>query len=188
MIKVNERQKLNALLGFLHKTTWSVDKNIACDYEICENTAVLFLSIKFHASKPEYIFKRMNKIKDYKLKIVLVLLDSPNYNHTLRELYRTVDFTIVLAKNYEECANYIKSFEIAQNKSINVIRNKEKTIDNFLLEIPGINKENVVLLKSKYSSLKEILLTSADELAKLPGISKEKAKNVENFFKISLKK
>jgi len=134
-IKVKKCQEGNGLLTFLSKTMWEFDDEITCDYQINEKVSVLFISIKYHVTKPEYILRRIQKNKSLRLNIVLIWLDSPNSISVLRELYAIIPYTIVLAKNCEECANYIKNFVYAEQNIMEICSSREKNTDNFLSEL-----------------------------------------------------
>lgn len=182
MIKVNRVQEGNGLLKCLNRTSWVYNSEISCDYEINESVSVLFLSLKYHASKPEYIFKRIRKNKEYKVNVVLIQLDVPNFNFTLQELYRDIPYIMVLSRNNEESANYIRSLDLANVKSINTIRNKEAGVDNFLGEIPVTNITDVTIVKSSFKNLKELIDVDQNTLEKLPGFGKKKARSVLEYF------
>lgn len=180
MIKVNKLQKGNGLMGFM-KANYVYEDGLTCDFEINKKISVLFLSIKFYVSHPEYILKRITKLGDYKLNVVMVLLDATNFEHTLRELYRIIPSTIVCCKNYEECANYIKNFSVAEQNITDICSVKEKTVNNFLCALLKTKENNFACFKSKYKNIKDILLSNQTEFEKIPGISKQKAKSMENF-------
>ncbi|KAL6121933.1 swi10 [Nucleospora cyclopteri] len=184
MIKVSSLQNGNALLQFLSKTLWFYDESLTCDYEINNSTAILFLSLKFYASKPEYIFKRINKIKDYRVKLLLLQIDTPQFNKSLREVYRMVPLTVVLCQNSEEAARYIRGFDIAEKRSIDILRNKESSINGFLNEIPKIKTSDISVLKTKFNNLQELIRASASEIADCYGIGMKKAEEIRKYFKM----
>jgi DNA excision repair protein ERCC-1 len=175
MIKVNQSQRGNNLLQYLVTATWHYDSMVCADYEINSSIAIAFLSLKFHACRPEYIYKRLNKLKNAKLEVLMVLLDVPSYNNSLQELYRMVPIPIVACKSYEECARYIKAFESNSKKSTDILRKKESTADTFIESFPKINKSNVVNIKQCFSSIQDLFNSNERNLANLHGMGKTKA-------------
>lgn len=183
MIKVSLLQRGNKLLELLSTASWHYDASVSADYEINFSTHILFLSLKFHASKPEYIHKRVNRLKPAKLRILLVLLDTPNYNTTLKELFRTVSLGIVLCKNYDECARYLRGFDICSRRSSEVLRRKAPTVNSFLEAFPKISKSNSTALQDSFGSIQELFCSSERDLADVPGMGKGKAQSFVEYLK-----
>lgn len=180
MIKVAAIQRGNKLIEYLGTTPWHYDASCSADYEINLSTYILFLSLKFHNAKPEYIHRRIAKLKDARIQVLIVLIDTPNFNTTLQELFRTVSITIVLCRTYEECAKYIRGFEICSKRSSDVLRRKESTINVFLQTLGKVNKTDSVNLQSHFSTLREILMASERELSSVQGIGRTKAEQLKN--------
>lgn len=188
MIKVSLLQRGNKLLEYLSSTTWHYDSSCSADYEINFSTLVLFLSLKFHSAKPEYIYKRIAKLKDAKLKILMVLIDTPNYNTTLQVLFRKVPITIVTCKNYDECAKYMKGFDFSTKRGTEVLRRKESGIDNFLQAFPRINKSDSVNIQRSFHTILDFIKADEKEISNIVGIGKNKAQQVQNYLKKPFKK
>lgn len=178
MIKVSNLQRGNRLLDFLNKASWHYDASISADYDVGFNISILFLSLKFHASKPEYIYKRIKKLKPKKLQVVLILLDTPNYNTILEELFDRLEFKIILCKSYDECSRYLRGFDISSKRSSDILRKKKSTADSFLEAFPKINKSNSTIIQSSYENIQELFKKSQNELAKLFNVGKEKAESL----------
>jgi DNA excision repair protein ERCC-1 len=50
--------------------------DILPDYEVGQTSCVVFLSLKYHRLKPEYIFERIKSIKyQYILRVILCIVD-----------------------------------------------------------------------------------------------------------------
>lgn len=175
MIKIAMLQRGNKLIDYLGSSTWHYDASCSADYEINFSTLVLFLSLKFHAAKPEYIHRRVGKLKDAKLRVLLVLIDTPNFNTVLQELFRSVPITIILCRTYDECAKYIKGFDLCSKRGLEVLRNKESTTDTFLQTFGKINKTDSGVLQARFGSLLELLKADERELSGIAGIGKLKA-------------
>lgn len=187
MIKVSNLQRGNKLLEFLSAAAWHYDGSLTSDYEIGQFIRILFLSLKFHAAKPEYIHKRIKKMKESKLQILLILVDTPNYNTILEELFRTINIKIILCKNYDECSRYLKGFDICSRRTSDILRKKESTLDNFIESFPKINKNNSVILQSAFTNLQDMFGTDENDLSRLFGMSKEKATLFHSYLNKSFK-
>lgn len=177
MIKVAMLQRGNKVLEYLSSLSWSFDASCCGDYEINFSTLVLFLSLKFHAAKPEYIHKRISKLKPAKLRVLLILIDTPNYNSTLQELFKNVTIPIILCKSYEECGKYIKGFDICSKRSSEVLRRKDSTIETFLEAFPKVNKTDANTLQKTFSSVQDLFNSAESKLPKVFGFSKLKSES-----------
>lgn len=184
MIKVSRVQQGNPLLSYLNNTLWHYDSNTSADYEINGSTAILFLSLKFHACKPEYIYKRINKIKEFRLKIVLVLIDVPNYNISLRELFNMIPFAIITCRSYEECSRYLRGFDLASMRSAEALRRRETSVEQVLLSIPRVNKTDVSNIRKTCKTVQEVIHTPTIVLSRIPGIGPIKAQLIAEYFKM----
>lgn len=182
MIKVAMCQRGNKLLEFLTTTSFSFDSSVNGDYEV-GTTSLLFLSLKFHATKPEYIHKRIAKWKNSKLRIIMVYVDVHNYHKILEELFATLSITIVVCKNYEECSKYLRGFDICCRRSSQVLRKKESTVDNFLEAFPKMNKTNSEIIQGKFNTLQDFISCDTNSLSVLFGIGTEKARSISSYFK-----
>lgn len=57
------------------KVPWEYDDSIIPDYVMGRTTCALFLSIKYHALKPDYIADRIKALgKLYELRVLLVMV------------------------------------------------------------------------------------------------------------------
>ena len=178
MIKIATVQRGNPVLGFLVNTKWQYSSNTTADYEINNKTAVLFLSLKFHACKPEYIFKRLNRLKEFRVTIVMIYIDVLNFELTLRELFSMLPYIIITCKSYEECARYLRGLDIASARPVEVLRCKETSIDQFLISIPKINKTDVINLRKSYHTLQDLFRSPEHVLSRASGIGPTKAHSI----------
>lgn len=76
-ILVNTKQKGNPLLKSINNIPWEFDESIVPDYVVGKTACVLFLSIRYHQLKPDYIQERLKMLgKMYELRILLVQVDT----------------------------------------------------------------------------------------------------------------
>lgn len=116
-ILVNKLQTDNPLLKSLVNVNWSyVESRHDYDYYV-NNRNVLFLSLKYHKLKPEYITKRMKPLVK-KDAILIFIIDVPsNYDNILRDINKIClynEFTLLVAFSFQEAAKYLTF--LAQNK------------------------------------------------------------------------
>lgn len=188
MIKVAPLQRGNKLIEYLSSTVWQFDSSCSADYEINFSTLILFLSLKFHSAKPEYIHKRLAKLKQAKLRVLMVLIDTPSFNTTLQELFRTIPITIILCKTYEECSKYIKGFDLCSKRGSEVLKKRESTVDAFLQSFSKINKTDSITLQRKYRTLKDLFDANEKDLSNVIGIGKIKAQQLKSYLFKSFKR
>ncbi len=187
MIYVSDTQRGNELLNYLSVSSWVYSSTILADYEINYTTSILFLSLKYFVAKPEYIYERISKIHPKQVNVLLILLDVPNFNLSLRELFKNTQMTCILCRSYQECSYYIKGFSKATNKSFEKIRKKNKGIDAFIESIAKINKTDCINLKTMFSNLQDIFKASKEELSKVPGLGTTKSEMIMKYFTMPFK-
>ncbi|XP_026684264.1 DNA excision repair protein ERCC-1 [Diaphorina citri] len=128
-ILVNPRQKGNPLLKHIGKVPWEYDDSIIPDYVMGRTTCALFLSIKYHALKPDYIADRIKALgKLYELRVLLVMVDSKDPHHALKYLTRVCllcDLTLMLAWSPEEAGEMIETYKVFENKPPDLIMEKQ---------------------------------------------------------------
>lgn len=185
MIKVSPVQTGNNVLNYLSQTTWHYDNAISADYEINSTIGVLFLSLRFHSCKPEYIHRRINRLWPYKLQVLLVHVDVQNYSKSIRELFGTVSLTMVLGFSTEECSRYLQGLNLS-NRSVNAIRRKDADPETFLNSFPRINKTDVQKIVEKHSTLEQFF-RDAEKAESIQGIGKTKAQNILKYLNMEFR-
>lgn len=188
MLQISVKQKGNNVIDFLKEIPWTFNETITTDYEINTSISIIFISIRFHLCKPEYIYKKIKSQRKYKVQVLLVLVDVKNYEKCTEELFYVADkygFTMVLAFSNEEAGKYIKSFALP--KSINMIRKKPSSereqIVEFITAFPKFNKTDAVQLMNSSSSVFD-LVKNIDDMKHVFGLGDKKI----NFFKFYLDK
>lgn len=109
-VLVNKLQTDNPLLKSLTNINWSyVESRHDYDYYI-NNRNILFLLLKYHKLKPEYITKRMKPLI-HKDSILIFIIDvENNYDNILKDVNKLClfnEFTLLVAFTFEEAAKYI---------------------------------------------------------------------------------
>ncbi|KAF7683292.1 DNA excision repair protein ERCC-1 [Astathelohania contejeani] len=185
MLKVSDLQTGNGVLEYLKYIPWVYSKDLSCDYEIHDTIGVLFLSIQFHCTKPEYIHKRFKKIKlKYNLRILLVLVDAKNPETCIEELFSIAtknNFTMLLAYSNEEAGKYIHSLVVGRRNT-----RKKKEIQNekqdFLKAFPHISTTDSEHLSQAFENIISLIDCDIKYLKNIPGIGKKKAELIKKIF------
>lgn len=197
---MNPNQKQNPLLQNLKSTRYVINESISpAHYVLFDSCCALFLSLKYHAIHPDFIYERINELKNkFQLKILLVLIDHIVYESILKELsilsVRT-NFTMMLAWNYEEAAKHIENYRLNADKPPDVIMGRsfeensksnpttgQQGLVDALTSIKSVNRTDAVTLLSTFESLANVIHANTDELTICPGISIVKARRLHSIF------
>lgn len=192
MIKVSNVQKGNKLLEYLVKTSWYFDSNMLSDYEINNTTCVLFLSLRFHICKPEYISKRLKKCMGrYKVHIVILEVDIKNYESCIEEIFDKAyayRFTLVLSFRPEESSRYIWALDVNGSRRTGFPRKEVKdSRERFISAFPKLNKNDIVALRSSFGNIKSLVNAKVDVLENINGIGKTKAQYITKYMEMGFK-
>ncbi|XP_014277747.1 DNA excision repair protein ERCC-1 isoform X2 [Halyomorpha halys] len=188
-ILVSPRQRGNPLLKSITSVPWEYEEDIIPDYVMGRTTCALFLSLKYHSLKPDYINDRLKLLgKLYDLRVLLVHVDMKDPHHSLRHLTRVcllTDMTLMLAWNYEEAAKIIETYKIFEHKPPDLIMEKVESdphikIVSALTSVRSINKTDASTLLNNFGSLEKIINASNHELCLCPGLGQQKATRLYN--------
>ncbi|KAF4985788.1 hypothetical protein F66182_16892 [Fusarium sp. NRRL 66182] len=156
-ILVSSRQKGNPILNHVKLVPWEY-ADIPADYVVGATTCALFLSLKYHRLHPEYIYSRIRLLAGkYNLRIVLVMVDIPNHEETLKELSKTSivnNVTLILCWSAPEAAHYLELFKSSENAQPTAIRSQQAqsyresviefiTAPRILSAVPGWGEKKV---------------------------------------------
>jgi len=191
-VLVSSRQRGNPLLKKISSVSWKYAQ-IAPDFVVGEASCILFLSIQYHLLHPDYLYTRMSEVKrSFSNRILLVHLDNNVKNSTeplllLTSLASSNHFSVILCTNLAECARYIETFKICENKSASSIQETLKTeflprLEDALTVIRSVNRTDVKVLSQTFGSLKNIIAASADELALCNGLGEQKIRRLHHCF------
>ncbi|KAI5954763.1 RAD10 [Candida theae] len=208
-ILVHKSQEKNPLLSesMMKTTPWVFDGSILSDYYISPTFQILFLSLKYHKLRPEYIWTRLKRLnkgssivenrKDNNLRVLLVVVDIESHQEVLRKLSDFCikhDLSLVLAWSFEEAGNYIalgKHFDNAPHQAKQSIRGfKGADYNSNVVEaftgIKSVNKTDVSNLLANYKSVKEMVLQCSkhdnEMLGNIPGMGTVKRRNLKQVF------
>lgn len=189
-IIVSRRQQGNPILKHIRNVRWAFG-DIVPDYLLGQNTCALYLSLRYHLLHPDYIYYRIRELqKCFKLRVVLCHVDLEDVIKPLHEVTRTAllhECTLLCGWSVEECARYMETIKIYENKPADSIQ--ERTDNDYLSRLSStlttvrhVNKSDVVALGSTFGTLSGIMGASMEELAHCPGIGERKVKRLYDTF------
>lgn len=208
-VQVAHSQKGNPLLESpsMKLTPWAYNTQILLDYYINATLQVLFLLLKYHKLRPEYVWRRIEKMKggssiveerqegDEVLRVLLVVVDVDSPQDAIRSLLSICirhDLSIVVAWLFEEAGNYIAYFklnEMVRSKvdlSIQGLKMEDynSTIVSSLTTVRAVNKTDVANLLANCKSFKLIvsMATENDGLSHIQGLGERKLLNLRAAF------
>jgi len=165
--------------------------DIVPDYELSVTSCALYLSLRYHNLKPNYIHERLRQLANsYVLRILLVQADVKDCDHALKELAKIsilADCTMILAFTIEEAGRYLETYKSFESKPADLIM--EKTDKNYLSQVTEtltsvkkINKTDAVTLLNAFGSVQKIVEATEQDLSLCPGIGPQKACRIHKVF------
>ncbi|KAE8144681.1 restriction endonuclease type II-like protein [Aspergillus avenaceus] len=183
-ILVSMRQKGNPILNHIKLLPWEYTETPA-DYVVGGTTCALFLSLKYHRLHPEYIYSRIRLLAGkYLLRILLVMVDIPNHEDSLKELSKTSlinNLTLVLCWSAPEAAHYLELFKSSENSQPTAIRTQQaqsykESLIEFVTTPRSINKSDTASLISTFGSLQNAINAQPEQISAVPGWGEKKVR------------
>lgn len=130
-VQVNPKQRGNPILKSITNIPWEFNDKIIPDYVVGKVACVLYLSIRYHNLKPDYLHERLKQLgKNYELRILLVQIDVKESASALKHLTRVcllADLTLMLAWTPEEAGKIIETYKLFENRSADFIMEKAES-------------------------------------------------------------
>lgn len=195
-ITVNPCQRGNPVLEHIRNVPWEYadeKSKMLPDYIMGISTCCLFLSLRYHALRPNYIYDRVQALRRsraFSLRILLGLVDVKEPTHAVKELAKAAlvaEMTLILAFSNEEAGTYLETFKSYQNKPADLIRVRvqkgftTRSIET-LSTIKSVNSTDAHTLLSTFDDIGNIAKASERDLALCPGIGGLKAKRIYEMF------
>jgi len=223
MIRVSNAQKDNSLLNYLPAKCWRFEKLPDFDYTVNNSVNLLYLTVSFHRKYPDYIYQRLNAINERSATdrasvaadrgiIVLILINRDDYEAELQDLIVSLEALCLVARSYQEAAQYLLSFnkikdvdtkglqgvkkkepqgmpgQAAENAppapGPSLHKNKSTGQKDFLSAIPWLSKGAIFELSRGYLSLQSLISTKKEKLIKIKGIGPIKADELLEYFEM----
>ena len=179
------------LLKYFHAIPWEFSNDISCDYQVGQRAGLLFLSLKYHQLKPNYISERIRNLKSvYSLRILLCLVDLKDYEKLIFELTDisvSLNMTLMLCWSWEEAAKCIENYKCLEYKPSDFLKAKVDSeyyarAEDFLKGTHSINKTDIMILATKFKSLREIINANENELLSCRGLGSTKCVKLKSVF------
>ncbi|KAL6775946.1 RAD10 [Auxenochlorella protothecoides x Auxenochlorella symbiontica] len=189
-VLVSKRQEGNPVLRHMRNVRWQFG-DIVPDYLAGPNTAILFLSLRFHLLKPEYIYGRMKALqRAYRLRVLLCHVDTEDAVGPLGEVTKAaigLECTLICGFSPQECARYIETYKSYESKPADSIQKSVgsdfvSTATAALTSLRGVNKTDVKTLGDRFGSMAALFSASKEELALCPGLGPTKVKRLFEAF------
>ncbi|KAL2832350.1 restriction endonuclease type II-like protein [Aspergillus pseudoustus] len=183
-ILVSMRQKGNPILNHIKLLPWEY-ADIPADYVIGATTCALFLSLKYHRLHPEYVYSRIRPLAGkYLLRILLIIVDIPNHEESLKELSKTSiinNLTLILCWSAPEAAHYLELFKSCEHSQPTAIRTQQaqsykESLVEFVTAPRSINKSDAASLISTFGSLQNAINAQPEQISAVPGWGEKKVK------------
>ncbi|KAL2816132.1 restriction endonuclease type II-like protein [Aspergillus granulosus] len=183
-ILVSMRQKGNPILNHIKLLPWEY-ADIPADYVIGATTCALFLSLKYHRLHPEYVYSRIRPLAGkYLLRILLIIVDVPNHEESLKELSKTSiinNLTLILCWSAPEAAHYLELFKSCEHSQPTAIRTQQAqsykdSLVEFVTAPRSINKSDAASLISTFGTLQNAVNAQPEQLSAVPGWGEKKVK------------
>lgn len=130
-VQVNPKQRGNPILKAITNIPWEFNDKIIPDYVVGKAACVLYLSIRYHNLKPDYLNERLKLLgKNYELRVLLVQVDVKESAAALKHLTRIcllADLTLMLAWTPEEAGKIIETYKLFENRSADFIMEKTES-------------------------------------------------------------
>ncbi|KAL5106450.1 DNA excision repair protein ERCC-1 [Taenia crassiceps] len=198
---VSQRQRGNPLLELIRHVTWEYAA-VEPDYVFGPSQCAFFLSLRYHNLNPEYIFKRLQKLKSaFQLVVLIVLVDVDDAHHPLKELNKfglTQNVTVLLAWSFLEAARYVECFKALVNKppeelqpeaAIATAQKDQLTLaTDFFTSLRVVSRSDAAALLSRFGTVSDIIRADRKMLESCPGIGTVKAEKIYEALHSSLKR
>lgn len=188
-ILVSTRQRGNPILNYVKLLPWEYAADIPADYVLGNTTCALFLSLKYHRLHPEYIYSRIRALAGkYRLRLLLILVDIPNHEDSLKELSKTSiinNLTLFLCWSAAEAGHYLELFKSSENAQPTAIRTQQPqsykdSLVDFVTVPRSINKSDAASLISTFGSLQNAVNAQPEQISAVPGWGERKVRQWSN--------
>lgn len=201
VIQVSRKQSGNDLLKKFTRCPYAF-ADIEPDYIVGRTACALYLSIRYHALHPNYIYERINKLGDnYDLRILLVVVDHIEHKSYLKELSKLsirCNMTLMLCWTVEDAAMYLEKYKLSEDKPADIIMEKpvsyeyDDALDQYMIdalaESRSLNRTDATSIVSLFDTFERICKSSPEELSLCPGIGILKAQRLHNLLHKKMKR
>ncbi|KAG8741175.1 ssDNA endonuclease and repair protein rad10 [Ceratobasidium sp. 414] len=148
-------------------------------------------SLKYHHLHPQYILDRFEKLgRSYDLRILLILCDVTEHQNSIKELTKACllnQMTVMIAWSIEEAGQYLVAYKKCEFRSHQLIKERVDADYTSLLRaalttVRGVNKTDVMTLRTNFGSVKNIARATTEDLQLCPGFGPTKVRRLREAF------
>ena len=186
VILVHPAQRGNPVLQHVKNAAYEFSKDVVADY-VMGSTCAVFVAVRYHLSYPKHADLRLREVgQKFRLRVLLVLVDDDNNLKALQELNKvcfTREATMILCWSNEECARYLETFKLYENKGAANIQEKAETefvpqLNKVLTAVRSVNKTDVLTLLDTFGSLAGACHATEEQMVVGPGLGDKKVKRL----------
>ncbi|ORY78506.1 mating-type switching protein swi10, partial [Protomyces lactucae-debilis] len=191
-IIVNALQAGNPVCKHIKAVPWEYGE-ILPDFVLGKMCCALFLSLKYHALHPDYIYRRVSELgTQYGLRLLMVVCDVSNPKQALQELTKmgvVKNYTLIVAANSTEAGRYLELYKSLENATPTGIQGHTSTayqdqVVDFLTAVRAVNKSDAHTLVSTFGSIKNALNASTEEMQTIVGWGPRKVQNLQSVLQM----
>jgi len=186
VILVHPAQRGNPVLQHVKNAAYEFSKDVVADY-VMGSTCAVFIAVRYHLSYPKHADLRLREVgQKFRLRVLLVLVDDDNNLKALQELNKacfTREATMIVCWSNEECARYLETFKLYENKGAANIQEKAETefvpqLNKVLTAVRSVNKTDVLTLLDTFGSLAGACHATEEQMVVCPGLGDKKVKRL----------
>eukprot|EP01025_Chloroclados_australasicus_P000741 TRINITY_DN10280_c0_g2_i1.p1 TRINITY_DN10280_c0_g2~~TRINITY_DN10280_c0_g2_i1.p1 ORF type:complete len:304 (+),score=21.00 TRINITY_DN10280_c0_g2_i1:102-1013(+) len=186
---INRNQEGNPLLPYIRQISKQFG-DIIPDYQVGQDTAVLFISLRFHKLKPNHIRFRIKQIGHAFRSYLLCHVDVDDPHVPLMDITKlAIDnrLTLICGFSNRECARYLETLKAFENKPVDSIKERlqddhQSRVAEALTMVRGVNRTDCATMGTKFGTVADILKADIDKLSSCPGLGPAKAKRLFEAF------
>jgi DNA repair protein Rad10 len=169
------------------------EARLSCDYECSPRVSVVFVTLQFHQSRPDYAAMRMGLVdrNKYAVRLLIVQVNIEVPQDALLELTAVSlqqGHTLVCAQSAQEAAQYLellctleKSEEAHSGAFSTLLGRPEPGVGvaaDLLRSVRGMTKNGIAGLLQTLGSLAGVATAEVDQLCAVPGVGAKRAQKL----------
>eukprot|EP00892_Ulva_mutabilis_P011916 jgi/Ulvmu1/9097/UM005_0192.1 len=149
-------------------------------------TAAVFLSLKFHRLRPQYMTERVKALNRAFRTFLLCHCDVEDPINPLAEVAQAaidLNVTLLVAFSDLEAARYLELLKAFENKAADGLKPQLETdyvarVAKVLTRVRAVNKTDATVMGSKFRTLAGVFQASEEDLSSVPGLGPAKVKRL----------
>ncbi|KAL0055174.1 hypothetical protein WJX82_008233 [Trebouxia sp. C0006] len=162
-IFVSKRQEGNPVLKHIRNVRWQF-ADIIPDYQLGQNACAVFLSLRFHLLKPEYVHHRIKELqRSFRLRLLICHIDVEDVVEPLAQVIKAAllnEITLICGWSPEECARYLETYKSYETKPADAIQGRTdedyiSRLNSALTTVRGVNKTDDSVLETPMDDIND---------------------------------